>query len=100
MDRVEERESRVEVRVTVRGRVQGVGYRWFAREEARRLGVRGWARNLPDGSVFVEAAGTGRAIDGFVLALREGPPHAHVADVRVEPRAAGDPLPDLFTILH
>ncbi len=57
----------------VRGRVQGVGYRFFAERAARDLGVRGWVRNLPDGSVEAVAEGEDEAIARFVARLREGP---------------------------
>ncbi|HLA89128.1 MAG TPA: acylphosphatase [Gemmatimonadaceae bacterium] len=86
--------------MTVHGRVQGVGYRWYAREAARTLGVDGWASNLPDGSVLVEAGGAAAAIEAFLDALRAGPPHASVTEVRRHPRSSGSPLPARFTILH
>ena len=98
MDGVAVREERVELRITILGRVQGVGYRWYVREAATRFGVTGWTSNLPDGSVRIEAGGLRAAIDAFIAALRQGPPHAHVMDVRVEARPAADPLPEHFTI--
>jgi acylphosphatase len=57
----------------VRGRVQGVGYRFFAERAARDLGVRGWVRNLPDGSVEAVAEGEDEAIVRFLERLRQGP---------------------------
>ena len=57
----------------VRGRVQGVGYRFFAERAARELGVRGWVRNLPDGSVEAVAEGEDEAIVRFLTRLREEP---------------------------
>ena len=64
--------------VLVRGRVQGVGFRWFVRELAARLGVRGWVRNLPNGAVELEAqAETGR-LKEFVSELSSGHPYARV----------------------
>ena len=100
MDGVDGREDRIEVRIVVQGQVQGVGFRWFTRESAKRLGVAGWASNLPDGSVLVEARGLAQAIDAFIAVLRAGPPHAHVTDVRTGPRSSPQPLPDHFTILR
>lgn len=86
------------VRLLLSGRVQGVGYRWFAREQARELGVRGWVRNLPDGSVEVAAsAPDAAALARFVDRLRIGPRGANVASVR-ELADPGDDLPDPFTI--
>lgn len=63
---------------TVTGRVQGVGFRDYAKREARRLGLTGWVRNEPDGSVCVVAEGPEEALDGLVEALREGPGTARV----------------------
>jgi acylphosphatase len=62
----------------VRGRVQGVGFRWFVRETAHRLGLAGWVRNLGDGSVEVAADGDDESIDAFRRALRQGPSGASV----------------------
>ena len=66
------------VRVEVRGLVQGVGFRWFAREAARRLGLAGWVRNRPDGAVEVAASGPDDSIQTFLDALRRGPSGARV----------------------
>jgi acylphosphatase len=90
----------LEVRITIQGRVQGVGYRWFALESARQLGVTGWASNDTDGSVVVEARGRAESIDAFVAALREGPAHARVTEVRTSPRSSPEAMPDHFTILR
>jgi acylphosphatase len=64
-----------------KGRVQGVGYRAFCADEAMRLNVDGYARNLPDGRVEVLAEGDEAVLRQFVERLREGPPHARVDDV-------------------
>ena len=69
----------------ITGRVQGVGFRWWARSLATRLGVSGTVRNLPDGSVAVHARGTGEQIRQLHAELLHGPPGAHVRSV--------DPLP-------
>lgn len=67
------------VQAIVRGRVQGVFFRDFAREHARRLGLVGWVRNLSDGmSVEVIAEGPHAALQELVLHLRRGPPGAYV----------------------
>jgi acylphosphatase len=79
------------------GRVQGVGFRWWARQIATELGLQGTVHNSPDGTVRVEAAGTVGALDRFEERLREGPPAARVRSV--EPIPAGSaPLPDGFEI--
>jgi acylphosphatase len=67
----------------VSGSVQGVGYRFFARNAARALGIRGHARNLPDGRVEVLACGEAAALDEFIARLHEGPKWSRVTDVAV-----------------
>ncbi len=69
-------------RFLVTGRVQGVGFRYFVRREARRLGLNGWVRNLPDGEVEVLASGTAAALAVLEAALRRGPPMASVTNVQ------------------
>ena len=70
-------------RIIVHGRVQGVSYRAWTVEKARRLGLRGWVRNLRSGAVELLAIGDGKAIDALVAALHEGPPAARVEGVEV-----------------
>lgn len=80
---------------TVRGRVQGVAFRAHTRELARRLGLTGHAKNLPDGSVEVLACGDGAALDELESWLRRGPPAARVDAVT---RTPGEmPPPASFT---
>jgi acylphosphatase len=71
-------------RALVRGRVQGVGFRWFVMQEADALGLSGWVRNLSDGSVEVEAEGEN--LEAFREVLRKGPPSADVVSVDFEDR--------------
>jgi acylphosphatase len=68
---------------TVRGLVQGVGYRWFVQREAARIGLDGWVANQYDGSVEVVAEGAEAAMGELLLVLWEGPPGASVSDVEV-----------------
>src|SRR5258708_29129704 len=68
-------------RFIVRGRVQGVGFRWFVEHEARILGVAGWVRNNHDGGVEVLAQGTRDQLSGLRSRLFQGPPAARVDDV-------------------
>jgi acylphosphatase len=65
-------------RVIVRGQVQGVGFRWSAQAEADRLGVAGYARNLPDGTVQAEIEGPEQAVQRMLEWLHHGPRHARV----------------------
>jgi acylphosphatase len=79
------------LRASVRGRVQGVGFRAYAAREARRLGLTGWVRNEYDGTVTTEAEGPDEAVEAFLGWLRHGPPSARVTGVDAEwPAAAGD----------
>jgi acylphosphatase len=68
-------------RFLVRGRVQGVGFRWFVEREAHILGIAGWVRNNHDGSVEVLAQGTRDQLSGLRSRLREGPRAARVDNV-------------------
>jgi acylphosphatase len=68
-------------RFVVRGRVQGVGFRWFVEREAHVLGIAGWVRNNHDGSVEVLAMGTRDQLIGLGSRLRQGPRAARVDDV-------------------
>lgn len=70
------------------GRVQGVGYRWFARQAGRELGLAGKVRNLPDGRVEVHAAGEPERLARFLDRLREGPPASRVREIVEEELAA------------
>jgi len=70
-------------RFIVRGRVQGVGFRWFVEREAHILGIAGWVRNNHDGSVEVLAQGTRDQVSGLHSRLREGPRAARVDAVEV-----------------
>ncbi|MBZ2177508.1 MAG: acylphosphatase [Acidobacteriota bacterium] len=80
-------------RYLIRGRVQGVGYRAFAQREAVRLGLRGWVRNLDDGSVEALAAGSASRLDEFEGSLHRGPRWAEVrgVDRHEEPAASAPP---------
>ena len=85
--------------VRASGKVQGVGFRWFVVGEAERLGLRGWVRNAPDGSVEVEMEGPVEAVNALLARLAVGPPAARVTSV--QRLAAGTlPLPDAFEIVR
>jgi acylphosphatase len=71
------------VRMLISGRVQGVCFRAYARDEARRLGLKGWVRNLPDGRVEVLAQGEPDTLKALESFCRKGPPYARVTAVEV-----------------
>ncbi len=75
--------AQTRMRALISGYVQGVGYRWYARQRALALGLSGHARNLPDGRVEVVAQGPREALERYLEALRRGPEGADVADVAV-----------------
>lgn len=72
---------RIARRFVISGRVQGVGYRWFANDAALREGVTGWIRNLPDGRVEALVEGEAEAVTRVERSLRQGPPGARVQAV-------------------
>jgi acylphosphatase len=85
--------------VRISGRVQGVGFRWFVREEARRLGLSGWVMNLPGGDVEVRAGGESSSLQRLRRALEVGPTGAEVQAVsEVVVDGAAPPLPYPFAI--
>lgn len=79
-------------RFLVRGRVQGVGFRWFVEREAHILQITGWVRNNPDGSVEVLAVGTPQQLAGLRERLQEGPRAARVDNVN---ESEADPVSGL-----
>jgi acylphosphatase len=78
----------------VRGRVQGVGFRWFVEREARALGISGWVRNNSDGSVEVLASGTREQLSALRSLLQQGPRASRVDNVE---EADAHPVADLNT---
>ena len=87
------------VTAVVRGRVQGVGYRFFARREASALGLRGYARNRADGGVEVVAEGARRNLETFLESLRRGPSAAEVETLDVTWSVASETFAN-FGIRH
>lgn len=77
------------VSIVVRGKVQGVYFRQSTCDVARTLGIKGYVRNEPDGSVYIMATGNAGAIDQLIEWCRQGPPGARVNDVKVD-EAAND----------
>lgn len=83
--------------VRICGRVQGVGFRWFVREEARRFGLSGWVTNLDSGEVEVAAGGESSSLERLRRALEVGPTGASVTQLDELDGALGS-LPYPFTI--
>jgi DNA ligase D-like protein (predicted 3'-phosphoesterase) len=75
------------IRALVRGTVQGIGFREATRRRALELGLRGWVRNMPDGSVAVHAEGAPAAVQELIGFLRTGPPAARVRELALEASA-------------
>jgi acylphosphatase len=71
-------------KIVVKGRVQGVGFRWNAIKEATNLGITGYVKNLSDGDVYIEAEGTKEQLDRYVEWCRNGPGMSSVKSVDVE----------------
>ena len=75
----------------ITGRVQGVGFRFWTQEEAEALGLSGWVRNEPDGSVTALLVGPPGTIAEMIQKLQAGPPGAQVLQITAKPADAGDP---------
>ena len=71
------------VNIIVTGRVQGVFFRAYTRDEAQRLGIKGWVRNRRDGSVEIEAEGEREQLEKLIKWCHKGSPYARVEDVKV-----------------
>jgi acylphosphatase len=85
--------TRRRVDATVRGHVQGVGFRWYVQRTAARLELTGWVANTPDGAVRVVAEGATEDLGALLESLRRGPPSAHVSAVDVRWAEATDVEP-------
>jgi len=88
----------LQARLTITGRVQGVGYRDWAIDTGQRLGLTGWVRNRRDGAVEALIVGEDEAVGQMIEACRRGPPLARVDEIDVDPVDL-DILPDGFTQL-
>lgn len=87
------------LRVRVEGRVQGICFRYYARETGVELGLTGWVRNCPDGAVETLIHGPDEAVKRMLEWLGHGPPSAVVSRIQVDP-ADGEALPSGFKISH
>jgi acylphosphatase len=80
--------------IRIHGKVQGVGYRFFATRVARRLGLKGAIQNMRDGTVEAKVEGDSEKIDEWVLQLKEGPRYAEVSQIDQEKKDFTGSLPD------
>ena len=76
--------ARQAVRIIAHGRVQGVGFRFFVRMAASRLGVKGWVRNCADGTVETHGEGDRDTLDAFIEMVRRGPTFGNVTDLDID----------------
>jgi len=87
-------------RLIASGMVQGVGFRFWAVREARRLGLEGWVRNLPDGTVELVAAGDRAKVEEMASLCRRGPSSARVSDLSRQPCQPPTPAGSGFRVRH
>ncbi len=77
-------EDELSVKLIVSGKVQGVSFRWFTVQAAREMGLCGYAKNLPDGTVEVKAEGTKAGLESLIKKVKQGPPFSRVENVEVD----------------
>lgn len=87
------------LRLRIRGKVQGVFFRASMQRQARDLGVAGWVRNVPDGTVEAVVSGPAPAVDRLLEWCREGPPAADVRELETED-APAEEAPDPFEVRY
>jgi len=77
--------AKARAKLIIKGIVQGVSFRYYTQREARKGGVAGWVRNLPDGSVAALFEGEEEDVEAMIQWCRQGPPGARVTEVIVQP---------------
>jgi len=82
-----DKDEKLLYRIHVTGYVQGVGFRWRTLREANSRGIKGYVKNMPDGSVYIEAEGTRKQLRDFTEWCRKGPGHVESVTVDVHPPA-------------
>ncbi len=93
-------DSIIEMHLIISGRVQMVGFRFFAYHTAREMNITGFVRNLPDRTVEITAQGTREDVNRFTLRMRSGPPAARVDGVQSKQVHPPSHYFDSFSILH
>lgn len=78
------------VNITVKGYVQGVGFRYYTLRAAKQTGVKGFVMNMPDGNVYIEAEGEEYQVEDFIDHIRIGPMSSDISDVHIEEGPMGD----------
>lgn len=78
-------EQKLLYKIHVTGRVQGVGFRWSAANEAIARDIKGYVKNMSDGSVYIEAEGSKKQLDSYIEWCRRGPGFAFVKNVKADP---------------
>jgi acylphosphatase len=71
------------IAIKVKGKVQGVGFRYFVMRHANEIGVNGYVKNLPNGDVYIEASGTNKQLEQLILLCNQGPAHSNVESIQV-----------------
>lgn len=89
----------IQLRIIVSGKVQGVGYRYFSQMKAVQYGVKGWVKNLPDGSVEIIALGGNDQLEPFIEDLRKGNPFSKINNMEITEMDQMDPFQS-FTIKY
>ncbi len=92
-------EDELSVKLIVSGKVQGVSFRWFTVQAAREMGLCGYAKNLPDGTVEVKAEGIKAGVESLIKQVKQGPPFSRVDDIQVDWVSPTNQYPD-FNILR
>lgn len=87
------------VRITVRGKIQGVSYRAFAKEQAEKLHLEGTIQNNSDGTIIIDISGIPDILEEFIDALYEGSPKSHVESIEEEPLPQGRNFRGIFRII-
>lgn len=87
---------KVTYEINVRGRVQGVGFRWFVKRQANLIGITGYVKNLVDGSVLIVAQGEQDSQDAFVSVVKRGSDFAHVKEISTELITSASEYKDFF----
>lgn len=71
------------IAITIKGKVQGVGFRYFVLRHATEIGVSGFVKNWPNGDVYIEASGTNNQLEQLILLCNQGPAHSKVESIQV-----------------